>query len=565
MKRTSLGRLAAYYRVSSEEQKQGQSVEGQRTYVRGWVRRHELCLAHEFTDEADTGQDEFNDRLGGRDLYRAAQRGEFDTLIVFAVDRLGRSTYAVVHFFHFLRKLGIRIISTTEDFDPDESTGKFLIAILAGKSESDKTTIRLRTESGKANWQSVADTYTGGSVPFGYCVERRGKRQYYAVCHARIPTGDCSPKDVIRYLFHRCLEGADGGLIAAELNARGITTCWVPGDSRYALPSRAKWDAQRVEQILRNPFYKGVQVIGDPRKRSKVVRSEPIFHAVPAIVTEEAWLRAQECRKANRTRPERGEEQFYLLRGKIRCPCGHRYCGGTSVGAFMPRGRYYRCDEGKCGSKWLLADDIEAQVREDILWILSHADQFVAEIQRRLGSETERIDQLLDEAASLDRARADLDKVESEYLRLRAAGLIATDAKLHDLLSEVRTKEATLGREALALREKAQQVAQTDGQLRAAAAVLEVFHARLAQGFSPEEWRQLVALLVDRIEVETVSVLPPPPRRRGDRARKQALPHIYYRVDLVAVGHQPTSGLVAGRELNNEVLACLKKGLLLPV
>ena len=558
LKAELLGIAVAYYRVSSEEQRQGQTIEAQRNHVRNWCRSREIHLSNEYSDDGDNGEGEFNLRSGGKELWRAAQQREFKTVIVFAVDRTGRTLYACSHFFQKLRDLGVRVISATEDFDPDEATGQLLLGLLAGKSQADKTTIRYRTESGKLLWQNTPDSYTGGAIPFGYMVERRGKRKYYVPCHRRIPGADCAPNDVICYIFHRSKDGATCGTIAEELNARSITTCWVPDDARYHIPSPARWTAQRVEKILRNPFYKGLQLIGDPKKRKEVKREEPIYHQVPALVDEVTWEQAQITLKRNREMADRSAQQFYLLRGKILCPCGCHYCGSPTVGAYMPRGRYYRCNsKTSCASKWLDADAIEEQVKADVLWILGHADVFIDEIQQRLGSQAERIDRYLEEARALDRQQEALNHESNQYLRMRAVDLIKDDGKLREMLSEVEAKKELVIKQATELRNQALKVAEADERLRGSKAVLEACHARLSGGFTSDEWRKLVDLLVDRIEVTTIAPLPPAPRRRGQRRRKEAVPDIYYRVDLSQVVDRTTSGWVIDFTLNHQALARL--------
>lgn len=544
------GRIVAYYRVSSEEQRQGQTIDSQRGFVRNWCQRQEVVLGAEYFDEGDNGEGEVTERKKrskrkdgselpcGADLMRDAGHREFDTVIVFAVDRTGRRLYSCAHFFEKLHDLGVRVVSATQEFDPDEISGSLLLGLLAGQSQADKKTIVNRFESGKANWQSVPDTYTGGKVPMGMATEYRGRRQYYIVCRDRIPGGDCSPEDVIRYIFDRCDEGVTCGGIAENLNARGITTYWVPTDRKYSTPSRVSWTPQRVQEILTNPFYKGVQYIGDKKKSPKAVRPEPTPHQVPAIVGEEQWKRCQEVLKQNRKLADRNAGQFYLLRGQIRCRCcGGHFTGTPSVGRNMPRGRYYRCYQQSrgngCQSTWLEADALEETIKTDILWILGHTDPYLVAIQERLGSESERVDQYLTEAARLDKARAALDATETEYYRMRAAGLIPTDDKLRQLLTELQVKADALSAQSAEARDRATAIAATEQRLRSNQQLLEAYHARAEAGYTNTEWRHLVQLLVDRVEIETETTAPPLPRRPGRPRLRRPIAHPYYWLDDV--------------------------------
>lgn len=560
-----LGRTVAYYRVSSDEQKQGQTIRGQSTFVQNWCNARGIELQGDFRDEDDNGEGEFSERDGGEKLWRAAQRREFDTVVVFAVDRTGRTLYAVSHFFDKLKHLGIRVVSATQEFDPDGDSGTYLLALFSAQSTVDKRTIRNRTETGKATWQAIPGTYTGGQIPFGYTTVRREKRKYYAVCRDRIPNHDYSPEEVILTIFHRYHDGASLDRIADELNARGITPCWVPGDPNYGTPSRAPWRGRRVHRILTNPFYKGVQLIGDPRKgewlrgEKRVKRSEPLVHQVPAIVSEELWEAVQQRLRANRSMGDRDSHQFYLLRGKVICQtCGRHCSGAPSVGAFMPRGRYYRCagqTRGTCKGKWIEADALEGPIKEHILWVLGHSEQFVAAIQQQMGSEEEQMSRCLDRAAAIDRDRAKLSETELEYLRMFAVGLINSEEKLRILVDELKRKDATLRQEAEEWHHKALACAEAGQRLRGAVGALEAYHQRTEAGYSNTEWRELVNLLVDRVEIETQVVLPPAPRKRGQRGRSQAVAHPYLCVDLLALERRATSSSPLRRE---QIRVCLE-------
>ena len=108
---------------------------------------------------------ELCDRDGFTALLQAAERGEFDGVAVFAIDRLGRESYYVLHAFHVLRKLGIPNLSATQSYDPHQATGRLLISLLAGAAESERINIHNRTESGKDRVLAIENLYLGGVVP----------------------------------------------------------------------------------------------------------------------------------------------------------------------------------------------------------------------------------------------------------------------------------------------------------------------------------------------------------------------------------------------------------------
>src|SRR5438874_151138 len=99
--------IVAYYRTSSDQQENDETIEAQRLFVRRYCERQGWSLAREYADDGVSGLSELTAREQGAALMRAAERGEFKTVLVFAVDRVGREAYYVLHAFHHLRRLGI--------------------------------------------------------------------------------------------------------------------------------------------------------------------------------------------------------------------------------------------------------------------------------------------------------------------------------------------------------------------------------------------------------------------------------------------------------------------------
>jgi DNA invertase Pin-like site-specific DNA recombinase len=98
----------------------------------------------------------FRDRMTGatyrRDAFDRALRalepgGE---LVVWKLDRFGRSTFETVLIVHDLARRGIGFRSLTESFDIKTAIGKGVLAFLAAIAEDELERIRLRTRAGMA-------------------------------------------------------------------------------------------------------------------------------------------------------------------------------------------------------------------------------------------------------------------------------------------------------------------------------------------------------------------------------------------------------------------------------
>jgi DNA invertase Pin-like site-specific DNA recombinase len=79
-------------------------------------------------------------------LVAYVRRG--DTLVVSAVDRLGRDTLDVLHTVEALQAKGVSIISKREGFDLSTPIGKAMLTMLAAVAELERSNIKARQMAG---------------------------------------------------------------------------------------------------------------------------------------------------------------------------------------------------------------------------------------------------------------------------------------------------------------------------------------------------------------------------------------------------------------------------------
>ena len=88
------------------------------------------------------------DRPGLEEVLRTLQKG--DTLVVWRLDRLGRSLVGLVQLMEKLGSQGIDFQSLTENIDTGSSGGRLLFHVIAALSEFERTLISERTRAGMA-------------------------------------------------------------------------------------------------------------------------------------------------------------------------------------------------------------------------------------------------------------------------------------------------------------------------------------------------------------------------------------------------------------------------------
>lgn len=101
-----------------------------------------------FADEGISGAAKALECPEFSELFKFVRKG--DTLIVPAVDRLGRDTIDILHTVEALQAKGVSIISLREGFDLSTPIGKAMLTMLAAVAELDRSNIKARQMAGIA-------------------------------------------------------------------------------------------------------------------------------------------------------------------------------------------------------------------------------------------------------------------------------------------------------------------------------------------------------------------------------------------------------------------------------
>ena len=139
-------RIAIYARVSTSG---GQSVGMQLLDLRELAKRRDFDLVGEYCDEGISGSKESRPALDA--LLRDARRRKFDAVLVWKLDRLGRSLVHLVHLLQDLRALGVELISFSEGLDFTTTTGKLLYQVISAFADFERDCIRERVTAGLRN------------------------------------------------------------------------------------------------------------------------------------------------------------------------------------------------------------------------------------------------------------------------------------------------------------------------------------------------------------------------------------------------------------------------------
>jgi site-specific DNA recombinase len=141
-------RVALYPRVSSEEQRDRETIEIQEEFLEQYCNLYELEVAEIYKDDGVSGTIPLHERPAGRRLLEDAREGKFGTVLLYKLDRLGRSLLVIVNAHDRLETSGVSLRSATEPIDTSNPSGRLIFQMLASFAEYERGTIRERTQAG---------------------------------------------------------------------------------------------------------------------------------------------------------------------------------------------------------------------------------------------------------------------------------------------------------------------------------------------------------------------------------------------------------------------------------
>lgn len=139
MRHTEQVRLLGYTRVSTV----GQDARLQLEALRGVG-----VESRDVFSDVTSGSRAAVQRPGMKRLLQYAESG--DTVVVWRIDRLGRSLMDVLNTVNLLRQSGIKIRSVSDGIDPETSSGRMMLGMLATLAEYERELIVERVNAGIA-------------------------------------------------------------------------------------------------------------------------------------------------------------------------------------------------------------------------------------------------------------------------------------------------------------------------------------------------------------------------------------------------------------------------------
>lgn len=273
-------RVWCLYRVSTLGQVDHDDIPMQHDQCHSFVQgRPDWEITNELYEKGVSG---FKKKASEREalvtIQQAAQLKEFDVLLVFMFDRIGRRTDETPVIIKLLVDSGIEVWSTREGQRTYERDEDELIGWLGTwMSACESRRIALRVSASKST-MAARGCYSGGYVPFGYDAIRAGR-----VNKKDNPVRDLFINEdeavIVQFIFNAIVVSGHGThTIARALNAKGIKT----------KRGTSQWRATAIRAIARNPIYTGrmktLDGLSAPFENLRIIDDELFDSAEQAIV-----------------------------------------------------------------------------------------------------------------------------------------------------------------------------------------------------------------------------------------------------------------------------------------
>ena len=295
-------RVRKLLRVSSNQQLEADGdLSVQRQLVLEYIeKRSDWKLDEkEYFEGSNSGyKNSVADRDVLQDALQDARNKEYDILVAYKDDRIGRRMWEIGAYVMSLKNCGVDIYTVKDGCispESDDIMGQMVLALRYGNAQKSSSDTGMRVKD-TAKKLVQRGKFMGGKAPYGYTLELSGEISKHgrALKHLVI---DEKKAEVVTYIYNLAVQKEYGSVkIAKILNSHDQYKNEAPNDV---------WKAGTIASILTNPIYAGYTAY------NRRTRIDGKYHKIGsddwiiaeesnpeiAIITTDIWNRAQDMRK----------------------------------------------------------------------------------------------------------------------------------------------------------------------------------------------------------------------------------------------------------------------------
>ena len=350
---TKKRKVAAYARVSTDDEDQQTSYAAQCDYYERYIKsREDWAFVKVYADEGISGCNT-KKREGFRSMVQDALDGKIDLILAKSLSRFSRNTVDSLTTIRKLKENGVEVWFEKENIKTFEGRGEILLTILSSLSQEESRSISENVTWGLRKKFADGKFSVGYSRFLGY---DKGEDGNLAINEEQAK--------IVRLIFGLFIEGLTSCAIAKELTARHILT----------VTGKEKWNAKTIKGVLANEKYTGcarIQKTFTPdfltKKAVKNCGQVPSYfveQSHPAII-DPATFEMVQREMERRTREGGRYSGVSIFSGKIRCgACGGYFGAKVWHSTDKYRRVIYRCNSKYKGKKCQTPHETEEEITE---------------------------------------------------------------------------------------------------------------------------------------------------------------------------------------------------------
>lgn len=315
-------RVAAYCRVSTDQDEQLNSFENQVEYYTRYINENPTYeMVDIYADEGISGTN-IKKRKEFQRMIADCEEKKIDLILVKSISRFARNTQDCLTYSRKLKNLGIGIFFEKEHINTLDATGELLFTILSSLAQDESRNISENCKWGIRSKFQEGKPHINTFKFMGFDKNEDG----------RLVINEKEAK-IVRRIFREFLEGYNPADIARRLNEEGV-----PGVS-----GKPKWIRPTILGMLQQEKYMGDSILQkwvttdflthSLRKNTGQVEQYYVENSHPAIIDKETWTAVQEELERRDIYCQNYHLSMYAYRadknpmnGKIVCgKCDHTY------------------------------------------------------------------------------------------------------------------------------------------------------------------------------------------------------------------------------------------------
>lgn len=276
-------RVAAYCRVSTDNEEQASSYESQIQHYTEYINsKPEWEMVKVYADEgisatSTKGREQFNA------MIEDCKKGLIDMILTKSISRFARNTVDCLNYIRMLKDMNIPVFFEKESINTMDAKGEVLITIMASLAQQESESLSKNVKIGIQYRFQQGKVMVNARCFLGYDKDEEG--------HLVINPNEA---EIVKRIFREYLEGASCKKIAKGLERDGILTSW----------GKKKWHDTSIRLILENEKYMGDALLQKTytvdylqKKRVKNTGIMPQYYIEDdheAIIPKEMFLKVQE-------------------------------------------------------------------------------------------------------------------------------------------------------------------------------------------------------------------------------------------------------------------------------